>query len=1287
MSHISSFRVAGWIVTSLLAVACGGKPLISITDGTSSVGGSNPVAEGGASFQITDAGPTNIQCKTTCDTNECGPVADGCGSFVQCGGCTAPATCGGAGVPSHCGQPVNTCVPKTCAELGKTCGQQGDGCGGIINCWPDAVDASSATSACPIAGQLCVDGTCQATTPTCVPLTCDNYASTPDLCGPVSDGCGSTIDCGFSCSSDKVCGLLTAGKCDAVQCTPQTCDSAMQGQPQGFCGALADGCGGILQNCGATCTGGETCGGGGTPDVCGQGAPTCVPLTAASCSNACGQISDGCGGFVQCATCQLPQTCGGGGTPGVCGAATCQPRTCQSLNTECGTVADGCGDTLNCGSCTSPDTCGGGGLPNACGSPVCVPKTQAAVCSQGMCGVQSDGCGGTVDCGGCTLPNTCGGGGTPSVCGSPPCTKLTCADVGANCGPISDGCGGIVESCGTCTGTDICGGISPSVCGTPVDPNCTGLCPKIDWSCKTNPTSLTGKVYAPNGTDPMNNAVVYVPNATLPAITQGASCVRCEDEDLGSPIAAALTGADGAFTLTNVPAGVNFPLVVKMGKWRRAVTIPAVTRCTTVNLTVDQTRLPRNMNDATSANLASVNIPHFAIVTGNVDAIECVLRQIGVSDSEFTLPSGTGRIHMYRSNGGTMGCQRFAKGSTTQCYSSNSSYVTQAPLTDLFAVTNGVTKLNSYDIGVFDCEGSEDYHGSTYDAAVHAWANAGGRMFASHYSYTYLYKNSDYATTATWGGTQDGNGSSTTGIVDTSFAKGQAFNTWLGNVNAWSPTYGSGYISITDPRDYVQSVATGTDRFIYTDSTVKIKGTQINKNSGVEQYAFNTPYQADADNICGRILYSGFHVAGASNLGNQVFPSYCSTAAMTAQEKVLEYMIFDLSACVSFGAPPPPATCTPRTCAQMGANCGQVADGCGGLLSCGTCTAPASCGGGGVANQCGNYCTITTCGAQGANCGIIADGCGGTLNCGSCTSPAICGGGGTANICGTPACTPRSCADVGAQCGGISDGCGGTIECGTCATPAICGGGGVPNVCGTGTCTPGTCGTATCGYVGDGCGGTIACGTCPATQSCVAGVCSGNTCTPRTCAAANATCGYIGDGCGGVLNCGVCTAPQVCGGAGVPSQCGGSCTPRTCAQANAACGAISDGCGEVKECGVCPSGQTCGGGGVPNQCGTGTCAPQTCAAAGAQCGSVGDGCGGVLSCGTCTAPQTCGGAGVANKCGLGGCIPLTCAAQKANCGAAADGCGGLLDCGSCPSGETCGGAGVPSQCGSGSILH
>jgi len=34
-------------------------------------------------------------------------------------------------------------------------------------------------------------------------------------------------------------------------------------------------------------------------------------------------IADGCGGTLDCGTCTLPQTCGGGGTPNVCGPAIC----------------------------------------------------------------------------------------------------------------------------------------------------------------------------------------------------------------------------------------------------------------------------------------------------------------------------------------------------------------------------------------------------------------------------------------------------------------------------------------------------------------------------------------------------------------------------------------------------------------------------------------------------------------------------------------------------------------------------------------------------------------------------------------------------------------------------------------------------------------------------------------------------------------------------------------------------------------------------------------------------
>jgi endo-1,4-beta-D-glucanase Y len=85
-------------------------------------------------------------------------------------------------------------------------------------------------------------------------------------------------------------------------------------------------------------------------------------------------------------------------------------------------------------------------------------------------------------------------------------------------------------------------------------------------------------------------------------------------------------------------------------------------------------------------------------------------------------------------------------------------------------------------------------------------------------------------------------------------------------------------------------------------------------------------------------------------------------------------------------------SCTPTTCAALGKNCGSVSDGCGGTLSCGSCTSPQTCGGAGTPNVCG--CAPATCASLGKNCGSVADGCGGTLSCGSCTSPLTCGGGG-----------------------------------------------------------------------------------------------------------------------------------------------------------------------------------------------------------------------------------------------------------------------------------------------------
>lgn len=114
------------------------------------------------------------------------------------------------------------------------------------------------------------------------------------------------------------------------------------------------------------------------------------------------------------------------------------------------------------------------------------------------------------------------------------------------------------------------------------------------------------------------------------------------------------------------------------------------------------------------------------------------------------------------------------------------------------------------------------------------------------------------------------------------------------------------------------------------------------------------------------------------------------------------------SACVAgvCSVAPPPPTCTPTTCAAMGATCGTIGDGCGGTLVCGTCGAGLSCGGSGVPNQCGAAaCVPKTCAQLGASCGTQSNGCGGIMNCGGCAAGMTCGGGGVPNQCGSGGAT------------------------------------------------------------------------------------------------------------------------------------------------------------------------------------------------------------------------------------------------------------------------------------------
>ncbi len=849
---------------------------------------------------------------------------------------------------------------------------------------------------------------------------------------------------------------------------------------------LASSCGGVADSGALGASHGD-----GGPQFSGALAG-CVPRSCQAAGYTCGQNADGCGNLVACGTCAADAYCGGGGFSR-CGAGdggaspvdggACVPKTCAQLGLNCGSNANGCGGVLDCGTCTAPALCGGGGF-SVCGGPIsaeggtvaaCVPTT-CALLGAG-CGTVGDGCGGVLDCGTCTGSAFCGGGGF-SACGgssvpgaTPVCVPATCQGLGFNCGPAGDGCGNLLQ-CGACGGADVCGGGgTPGACGH----SCVGLCMQ-QVACTGTPTTLTGRVLAgasawvPAATtpDPVPNALVYVPSTAVQPFQSGAQCTQCGADVSGNPLVSTVSAFDGTFTLTNVPVGSQIPVVVQLGRWRREVHVDVATSCATT--AAGDIHLPRTESEG--------DIPLTAISTGAVDSLECILLKMGVDESEFsgTLNGGAGRIHLYSAGFGTADANGHGPGA---------SLFDSEPESALLA--SGGSYMN-YDQLMLPCWGDEFLKTSDELADLVTYGNGGGRFFATHFSYTWLFQNSPFDSTATWDVNADRNSTTNgglgvpfTGDIDVSGnPKGSVFVQWLNLLGALS--------NANPPEVTIQAGRHDVDA-VLGSSVDWMDGTDPNPPSAAQSnmllhYTFDTPVGQALQ--CGHAIFSDFHVNNQASTNASIFPDECDTNALTPQERILEYMIWDLQSCVP---PPPSTTCTPRTCAEQNLGCGPTGDGCGNILQCGSCTPPQTCGGGGVHGQCGappagGQCTPETCASQNVACGSAGDGCGNLLACGTCVPPLTCGGGGVPGQCGAGdagvRCAPATCASQNITCGPAGDGCGNLLDCGTCGPSSSCGGGGVPGQCGPTNCKPESCADQhlQCGPSGDGCGGVIQCGEC-----------------------------------------------------------------------------------------------------------------------------------------------------------------------------------------------------------------
>ncbi len=389
---------------------------------------------------------------------------------------------------------------------------------------------------------------------------------------------------------------------------------------------------------------------------------------------------------------------------------------------------------------------------------------------------------------------------------------------------------------------------------------CTGLCLQQVSCPGGGTTTLSGKVYAPNGTDPIPGALVYIPNAAVAPFTPGVSCSNTGQQPSGSPLVGTTTAVDGTFTLANVPVGSNIPVVVQSGHWRRQMTIPTVQACANTTFPMN---LPRNQSEG--------DIPKIALVTGKADAVECVLRKVGLDDAEFTDPGGTGRINLFVSNGSKLDAG--------------------TPNISTLATT---VSLASYDVLMLPCEGSAIPKTPEQLQNLVQYANAGGRIYATHFSYTWLYQNPPFENVVQWTENQNDipNGTAT---VDTSFAKGQILSQWL-TVTGASNT--PGQIPISTLREDFSGLNAGTQSWLTLNNAVL--------GNPVMQFTFDTPVNSPSTG-CGRVLYDEYHVENRTSGSGLAFPAECDTGGLTPQERLLEYNLFDLTA---DGSPP---TLTPSS--------------------------------------------------------------------------------------------------------------------------------------------------------------------------------------------------------------------------------------------------------------------------------------------------------------------------------------------------------------------------------------
>lgn len=424
------------------------------------------------------------------------------------------------------------------------------------------------------------------------------------------------------------------------------------------------------------------------------------------------------------------------------------------------------------------------------------------------------------------------------------------------CGPSGTGAGSGDGDGGTTGGSDG---------GTQVENECPG----------GTSTTLSGRVVAPNGIDPIPFALVYVP-AQLTPFPDGAACDVCSDTT-GSALVSTVTAVDGTFTLGPVPTradqppGESIQLVAQKGRFRKVENVTIDQPCGANGSTDDVYALPgKNQGDDT--------IPNIAVVTGDYDVMECVLRELGLESGSFDLYNGIKSFV-----GGTPG----VAGQFNQ-------------------LLDDLDRMKQYNIIFINCSDNE-FESQLTNASVRsnidAYVSAGGRLYVTDWSYDYIEQISSLAPVIDFAPTQSGDSPETRnqaavgkgGIQTDAAVLDDGMASWLAAVE---DVTGDEIISDAG-KVHIEHFLGGWAMQLdvpQTDETkVWLEGPVSGGGlSGVRPLTTTYDHQE-----CGRVLYSSYHTAGGRRFApDDPFPSYCGTQRLSPQERVLLYLILHVADCI-----------------------------------------------------------------------------------------------------------------------------------------------------------------------------------------------------------------------------------------------------------------------------------------------------------------------------------------------------------------------------------------------------